>query len=65
MEETDRAIMAALTTDGKISYTDLAEKVGLSVSAVHQRVRRLEQRGARGGLAIGRHSAFLGHGVGC
>src|SRR5690606_9171423 len=31
--------------DGRISYTDLAEKVGLSVSAVHQRVRRLEQRG--------------------
>jgi Lrp/AsnC family transcriptional regulator, leucine-responsive regulatory protein len=28
-----------------MSYTDLAERVGLSVSAVHQRVRRLEQRG--------------------
>lgn len=45
MEETDRAIVAALTTDGRVSYTDLAERVGLSVSAVHQRVRRLEQRG--------------------
>ncbi|HLT09864.1 MAG TPA: Lrp/AsnC family transcriptional regulator [Micromonosporaceae bacterium] len=45
MEEIDRAIIAALTVDGRISYTDLAEKVGLSVSAVHQRVRRLEQRG--------------------
>jgi Lrp/AsnC family leucine-responsive transcriptional regulator len=45
MEETDRAIVAALTADGRCSYTDLAEKVGLSVSAVHQRVRRLEQRG--------------------
>ncbi|QOC91898.1 Lrp/AsnC family transcriptional regulator [Micromonospora craniellae] len=45
MEEIDRAIVAALTTDGRQSYTDLAEKVGLSVSAVHQRVRRLEQRG--------------------
>jgi len=41
----DRAIVAALTIDGRLSYTDLAEKVGLSVSAVHQRVRRLEQRG--------------------
>jgi len=45
VEEIDRAIIAALTVDGRISYTDLAEKVGLSVSAVHQRVRRLEQRG--------------------
>ncbi len=45
MEETDRAILSALAGDGRLSYTDLAEKVGLSVSAVHQRVRRLEQRG--------------------
>ncbi len=45
MEEIDRAIVAALTADGRLSYTDLAERVGLSVSAVHQRVRRLEQRG--------------------
>jgi Lrp/AsnC family leucine-responsive transcriptional regulator len=45
VEETDRAIVAALAVDGRLSYTDLAERVGLSVSAVHQRVRRLEQRG--------------------
>jgi Lrp/AsnC family leucine-responsive transcriptional regulator len=51
VEETDRAIVAALTTDGRLSYTDLAEKVGLSVSAVHQRVRRLEQRGVILGYA--------------
>jgi Lrp/AsnC family transcriptional regulator, leucine-responsive regulatory protein len=44
VEDTDRAIVAALSRDGRLSYTDLAEKVGLSVSAVHQRVRRLEQR---------------------
>jgi len=45
VEETDRAIVAALSQDGRLSYTDLAERVGLSVSAAHQRVRRLEQRG--------------------
>jgi Lrp/AsnC family transcriptional regulator, leucine-responsive regulatory protein len=49
VEETDRAIVAALTGDGRCSYTDLAERVGLSVSAVHQRVRRLEQRGVISG----------------
>ena len=51
MEETDLAIVAALAADGRMSYTDLAEKVGLSVSAVHQRVRRLEQRGVIRGYA--------------
>lgn len=51
VEETDRAIVAALTTDGRLSYTDLAEKVGMSVSAAHQRVRRLEQRGVIQGYA--------------
>lgn len=45
MEAIDRAIVAQLAADGRLSYTDLAERVGLSVSAVHQRVRRLEQRG--------------------
>lgn len=45
MEKLDRQIVAALAADGRLSYTDLAEKVGLSVSAAHQRVRRLEQRG--------------------
>jgi Lrp/AsnC family leucine-responsive transcriptional regulator len=51
VEETDRAILGALAADGRQSYTDLAEKVGLSVSAVHQRVRRLEQRGVIRGYA--------------
>ncbi|HEX5493739.1 MAG TPA: Lrp/AsnC family transcriptional regulator [Mycobacteriales bacterium] len=45
MEELDRLIVTALCQDGRMSYTDLAERVGLSVSAVHQRVRRLESRG--------------------
>jgi Lrp/AsnC family transcriptional regulator, leucine-responsive regulatory protein len=42
----DRAILRELVTDGRCTLTDLAERIGLSVSAVHQRVRRLEQRGA-------------------
>src|SRR5262245_18987209 len=51
VKEIDRAIVAALTLDGRLSYTDLAERVGLSVSAVHQRVRRLEQRGVLKGYS--------------
>ncbi len=44
VEDTDRRIIAALVEDGRMSYTDLADRIGLSVSAVHQRVRRLEKR---------------------
>ncbi|GAA0210179.1 Lrp/AsnC family transcriptional regulator [Actinomadura nitritigenes] len=46
MEEIDRQIMALLADDGRMSFTDLAKRTGLSVSAVHQRVRRLQKRGA-------------------
>ncbi|WP_026425552.1 Lrp/AsnC family transcriptional regulator [Actinokineospora inagensis] len=44
LEPIDKAIVRELAADGRRSFTDLAERVGLSVSAVHQRVRRLEQR---------------------
>lgn len=49
VEDTDRAIVGALLRDGRTSITDLARATGLSVSAAHQRVRRLEQRGVVSG----------------
>jgi Lrp/AsnC family leucine-responsive transcriptional regulator len=45
LEDVDRHIVRLLCRDGRMSYTDLGRATGLSVSAVHQRVRRLEQRG--------------------
>ena len=45
MEETDRQIIALLCADGRMSLADIARETGLSTSALHQRVRRLEQRG--------------------
>ena len=45
VETTDRRILQLLATDGRMSYTDLGRATGLSTSAVHQRVKRLEQRG--------------------
>ena len=53
VEETDRAIVRLLARDGRMSYTDLARATGLSTSAVHQRVRRLEERGViKGYVAV-------------
>jgi Lrp/AsnC family leucine-responsive transcriptional regulator len=45
VEETDRLILRLLAADGRMSYTDLGRATGLSTSAVHQRVKRLESRG--------------------
>ena len=45
VEETDRKILQLLAADGRMSFTDLGKATGLSTSAVHQRVKRLEQRG--------------------
>jgi Lrp/AsnC family leucine-responsive transcriptional regulator len=50
VEETDRSILALLAEDGRTSFTDLAKATGLSVSAVHQRVRRLQERGVLRGF---------------
>jgi Lrp/AsnC family leucine-responsive transcriptional regulator len=45
VEDIDRQLVAHLAGDGRMSFTDLARATGLSTSAAHQRVRRLEQRG--------------------
>ena len=45
VEDMDRRIVRLLAAEGRRSYTDLARETGLSTSAVHQRVRRLEERG--------------------
>jgi Lrp/AsnC family transcriptional regulator, leucine-responsive regulatory protein len=45
VEEIDRKILSLLCQDGRMSFTDLSRETGLSVSATHQRVRRLERRG--------------------
>jgi Lrp/AsnC family leucine-responsive transcriptional regulator len=61
--DVDRALLAALARDGRASYTELAERVGLSVSAVHQRVRRLEQRGLITGYRASLDAKALGLGL--
>jgi Lrp/AsnC family leucine-responsive transcriptional regulator len=53
VEDIDRQILRLLSQDGRMSFTDLGRATGLSTSAVHQRVRRLEQRGViRGYTAV-------------
>ena len=51
VEEIDRKIVSLLARNGRMSFTELGRQAGLSVSAVHQRVRRLEQEGVIKGYA--------------
>ncbi|AHE49873.1 Leucine-responsive regulatory protein [compost metagenome] len=45
MDRIDRRILAELQSDGRLSVTELAERIGLSVSPCHRRVRALEEAG--------------------
>lgn len=45
LDDIDRLLLRALVADGRATLSALAEKAGLSISAVQSRVRRLESRG--------------------
>lgn len=56
VEQIDLQIVQLLAADGRMSFTDLGRATGLSTSAVHQRVKRLEKRGIiRGYRAVVDH----------
>jgi len=45
LDERDTAIVTALQEDARATYADVAARVGLSASSVHDRVRKLEAAG--------------------
>jgi Lrp/AsnC family leucine-responsive transcriptional regulator len=45
LDDRDTAIIAALQEDARATYADVASRVGLSASSVHDRVRKLEASG--------------------
>lgn len=45
MNKIDKKILAHLQAEGRLSVTELAERVGLSVSPCHRRVKVLEDTG--------------------
>ena len=49
MDDVDRKILAELQQDGRLTITELAERVRLSVSPCHRRLRALERSGAISG----------------
>jgi Lrp/AsnC family transcriptional regulator, leucine-responsive regulatory protein len=64
-DELDRAILEELQVNGRISNADLARKIHLSQSAVHNRIKRLEKKGiVRRYVALLNREA-LGYGLLC
>ena len=53
LDRFDRAILAVLAVEGRVSITELARRIGLSKSPTQARLRRLEEAGVvRGYRAI-------------
>lgn len=60
MDAIDRKILSALQADGRLTITELAECVGLSLSPCHRRVKALEESGAISGYRAQLNPAMLG-----
>lgn len=45
MDDIDLRILARLERDGRATFADIAQQVGLAPSSVHERVRKLERSG--------------------
>ena len=63
LDSIDRRILRELQADGRVSYTDLAPKVGLTTSPCLERVRRLERAGIIKGYTAVIEPRALGTGL--
>ena len=45
MDAIDRKVLAALEQDARLTYAEIAGRVGLAASSVHDRVRKMERAG--------------------
>lgn len=61
LDDIDRTLVRELVADGRATLAELATSVGLSVSAVASRVRRLESRGVVAGYTARLNPEAVGH----
>ena len=61
LDRVDRRILSVLAEDGRATWSELAEKIGLSNTPVLRRVRLLEQRGLIAGYAARLDETKLGY----
>jgi Lrp/AsnC family transcriptional regulator, leucine-responsive regulatory protein len=63
LDSFDRNILAALTTEGRLSWVDMAQRVNLSPSVCQRRVRALQERGILRGFHARIDPEALGYAV--
>ncbi|HDD31422.1 MAG TPA: Lrp/AsnC family transcriptional regulator [Thermococcus litoralis] len=59
VDEIDKKILMELRKNGRITFTDLSKKLGLSVASIKNRVDKLERLGAIKGYSALVEPAFL------
>ncbi|MDK2783710.1 MAG: Lrp/AsnC family transcriptional regulator, leucine-responsive regulatory protein [Thermococcaceae archaeon] len=59
IDEIDKKILVELRKNGRITFTDLSKKLGLSVASIKNRVDKLERLGAIKGYSALVEPAFL------
>lgn len=63
LDTTDRAIVAALTENGRMTVRELAAQIGLSSPSVTDRIHKLEDAGAIQGYTIAVDPKVFGFGI--
>jgi Lrp/AsnC family leucine-responsive transcriptional regulator len=63
IDETDARILELLQRDGRESYADVGQAVGMSGPSAHERVKKLESRGIIRGYSAIVDPTMVGYGV--
>ena len=63
LDTTDRAIIAALTENGRMTVRELAAQIGLSSPSITDRIHKLEDTGAIRGYTIAFDPTVFGLGI--
>jgi Lrp/AsnC family leucine-responsive transcriptional regulator len=63
LSDTDRAILDILQREGRTTYAEIGLRVGVSATAAHERIKKLEARGVIKGYQATLDPTLVGAGV--
>ncbi|MEM9903930.1 MAG: Lrp/AsnC family transcriptional regulator [Cyanobacteria bacterium P01_D01_bin.44] len=63
LDKLDSKILKNLTSDGRVTWAELASACGVSAPAIADRVRRLEKRGIIAGYTVQLSAQYLGYDI--
>lgn len=65
IDDLDKKILNALLEDGRVSFTELADTLGVSHGTIHVRVNKLKEAGIITGITAKLDTQKLGYQIGC